>query len=146
MGEVSWCAWVPGMAFLVWMCIRLFLFTQWFWFEMLLFTFRGRFRTFKGMLVNVIAGGADWDTTGAVKELYWCQQRWWVYIWSKHWNGQDFGGHGGGIEGLQESRPFMTTRHAVQILNGEYDHLIGQYKDSENRSICWFQYCCLSTF
>jgi hypothetical protein len=25
-------------------------------------------------------------------------------------SGQDFGGHGGGIEGLQESPPFMATR------------------------------------
>jgi hypothetical protein len=49
------------------------------------------------MLVYVIVGGAEGDTTGAVKELYLCQQRWWVYIWSKHWSGQDFGGHGGGI-------------------------------------------------
>ena len=31
---------------------------------MLLFTFRGRFRTLKGMLVNVIVGGAEGDTTG----------------------------------------------------------------------------------
>jgi hypothetical protein len=33
-------------------------------------------------------------------------------------SGQDFGGHGGGIEGLQESPPFMTTRPSHNIING----------------------------
>jgi hypothetical protein len=32
-------------------------------------------------------------------------------------SGQDFGGHGGGIEGLQESPPFMTTRPNHNLIN-----------------------------
>jgi hypothetical protein len=33
-------------------------------------------------------------------------------------SGQDFGGHGGGIEGLQESPTFMATRPNHNVING----------------------------
>jgi hypothetical protein len=33
-------------------------------------------------------------------------------------NGQDSCGYGGGVEGLQESPPFMTTRPSHNIING----------------------------
>jgi hypothetical protein len=33
-------------------------------------------------------------------------------------SGKDFGGHGGRIEGLQESPPFMATRPNHNVING----------------------------
>jgi hypothetical protein len=37
--------------------------------------------------------------------------------------------HGGGLRACRKDN--LSWLHAVQILDGEYDHLIGQYQDSE---------------
>ena len=40
-----------------------------FLFKMLLLTFRGRFITLKGMLVSIIVGGVEGDTTGGRRRV-----------------------------------------------------------------------------
>jgi hypothetical protein len=52
---------------------------------MLLFTFRGRFRTLKGMLVSVIVGGVEGDTTGGRTLEDVNRGGGYTNLWSKHW-------------------------------------------------------------